>query len=98
MTQYYPLNTKQTALAMDEDSWNKVLGRLKAPTDVTKYLFGFLEHPTDGTTLMVVEDREYNMLYPLLTQPQKNNFNNNVLQANDPYVIAFLAAVDGAQP
>lgn len=98
MTQYYPLNTRQAALAMSEDSWNKVLGRLKLPGDTTRFLCSVLSHPTDGTALVIVEDTDYSMLYPKLNQSEKNNFDNNVLQANDPYVVAFLAAVEAAKP
>ena len=97
-TRYYPLSTKQAALAQDQDWWEKVLGRAKFPQDVTEFLFGILVHPVNGTALLVVDDNGYNMVAPRLTPQQKAAVDAALLPETDPVVVAMKAAIAASMP
>lgn len=97
-TQYLILNGKQAAKAQNEDWWSKVLGRPKNVQDVTSLLFMIVNHPTNDTAIVYVTDPELAMLWPKLSQAEKNAFNNNVKQENDPAVIQFKADVEASKP
>lgn len=97
-TQYLILNGKQAAKAQNADWWVKVLGRPKHAQDVTEFLFMIVDHPANDTALVYVTEPELTALWPTLSQAEKNSFNNNVKQENDPAVIQFKADVAAAQP
>lgn len=97
-TQYLIISGKQAAKAQNAQWWEKVLGRAKFPQDVTSMLFMIVNHPTNDTALVYVTDPELAMVWPKLSTAEKNTFNANVKQENDPAVIQFKADVAAAQP
>lgn len=97
-TQYLILNGKQAAKAQNAAWWEKVLGRAKFPQDVTSLLFYIVDHPANDTALVYVTDAELAMLWPKMSQAEKNAFNANVKQENDPAVVQFKADVAAALP
>lgn len=98
MTLYFPLTDKQAALTQSADWWTKVLGRAKRPEDVTQYLFDVIVNPNNGQTFLVMDDDGYAKLLPKLTTQQKTFVASKILQANDPSVVACLAAIAASVP
>jgi hypothetical protein len=91
VTQYFPATSKQAAKSQNQTWWENVLGHTVNPGDTTLYLFVIYTSQNTGNVMVEVQDSELTKLYPTLTTQQKNFFNTNVLQANDPKVTAFFA-------
>jgi hypothetical protein len=94
-TQYIAATTKDIAKSQNKDWWEKVLGRPKNPQDTTAYLFGIWQSQQSNQCMIAVTDNELAMIWPKLTTQEKNFFNANVLQANDPQVLAFFGDSPG---
>jgi len=97
-TQYFPLNSKQLALAQSENYWNKVLGRTKLSADVTQYLFQVIECPNSGKAYIVADDATYAYVYPRLSAADQRFLDQNLVPGSDPAVQACLAAIAAALP
>lgn len=91
-TQYLILSTKQAAMAANEDYWNKVLGRLKLPQDITQYLCAVTTDPITDNSMLAVDDRSYGIVYQRLTLQQQQFLDLNLVGENDPRVIAIKAS------
>jgi hypothetical protein len=97
-TQYVLLTSQAVARAESEEFWNKVLGRLKLPQDITQFLFGILVDPVDGRALAVVTDASYSTLVPHLSNQEKQALDNKLRPAGDPQVILILGHIAAANP
>lgn len=98
MTQYMVANSLGQAQAQSKTYWEKILGRPKHTQDVTEFMSQSLENPLDHKGVIIIEDREYNLLYPKLTPQEKAFADANLLPASDPYVVSFLAALPKPPP
>ena len=82
-------NTKSASDKSAAD-WLTVLGRPKAPQDVTTYLWAVLTNPKDGTALGVIPDS----VLPLLAVSDQAS----LLPATDPTVLSTLDAAATTAP
>jgi hypothetical protein len=94
MTQYLVTNNLSQAQTQSQNYWNKILGRPKKAEDTTALMSACVENPIDHKGVIIIQDAEYNLVYPLLTVQEKTFADANLKPANDPYIVTFLAALN----
>ena len=93
MTRYLVLNSLGQAQAQSKVYWEKILGRPKHQVDTTEFMSVCMENPLDQKGVILIENAEYDMLYPKLTPQEKAWADANLLLESDPYIVAFLDAI-----
>jgi hypothetical protein len=91
-TQYLVANSLGQAKAQSKTYWEKILGRPKKTEDVTEFMSACIENPLDNKGVIVIQQSEYDLVYPKLTPQEKAFANANLKLASDPYIVAFLNA------
>jgi hypothetical protein len=97
-TQYLIMNSLGQAQAQSKTYWEKILGRTKYPQDTTEFMSLCEENPLDNKGIIIIEQPEYDRLYPLLTPQEKAFADANLKLASDPYIAAFLDAIKRQNP
>ena len=95
---YFIANDKHIAKANQKDYWEKILGHPKNPEDTTEFLCFVIDHPSNNTGLVVVDDWSYSVLTPKLTPQQKTILDQSLKPRDDPSVEQFFADLEAAQP
>lgn len=92
-TQYLVTNSLGQAQAQSKVYWERILGRAKKAEDVTEGLSLCMTNPLDGNGIIVIQQAEYDMVYPKLSVQEKAFADANLKPATDPYIAAFLVAI-----
>jgi hypothetical protein len=93
-TQYLVANSLSQAVTQSRNYWRKILKREKIPQDTTDLLCMCMENPVDSKGIVIIDQPEYDMLYPLLTPQEKAFADANLKPASDPYIMAFLDEIE----
>lgn len=92
-TQYLVANNLGQAQAQSRNYWAKILGRPKKSEDTTDLMSECVENPADHKGIIIINQPEYDLVYPKLTPQEKAFADANLKPESDPYIQAFLNAI-----
>lgn len=96
-TQYLPFPTAALALAASQADWaQKILKHPTLSSAITKAFWGRIVNPDDGTAYGTFTDTVMAYCSTRYTAGQMNALQGALLPANDPGVVATLAAIAAA--